>query len=541
MKRTLFFLSLLLCSIGIFAQDDMPVVWQTTLDHKIRFDGTGTEDRGFSYAASDKEVTFFENATGKVVWSKKFSELAPNLKSIDELIPFWESDLLFLFERKIGKDQIACIDMSDGKLMWTTSKYQDVSEYNVIYIPEAEGFAISLKKELVFIKAKTGEELWSTAKFSGVVGKYVYTNDNHIVAVNFKPSILGALFSGFKNQIAKIDMKNGDIVWEATYIGLAERKVLTKEFLFDLDVEDNKVILTLNGIQVYDYSTGKSLWNAAFEFAPDGVVRAPLDATVWGVYGGIAEPLRVGDDLYVLDMSNRRSQYVKKYDFKTGKLLWTSPEIKEAKAIPGMYVMGDKVVLQIGGVVETQGILRKSDGSRIYRIKMENVRPYGVQAFSANDGKLVWESERFRKGITNMIDGGKNVIVSSGKALYSLDINSGKENYEVPVSKGGVGEAVMILPYQDKIAVVGEKGISTFKMSDGDFISNGKYESSSLESEFNNIVIMKTEGADIAAFDLNTCKYKQFKARKGADTVMTLDGKFVYVYENKVITKVKTL
>jgi hypothetical protein len=221
--------------------------------------------------------------------------------------------------------------------------------------------------------------------------------------------------------------------------------------------------------------------------------------------------------------------------------LWTSPEIKEAKAIPGMYVMGDKVVLQIGGVVETQGILRKSDGSRIYRIKMENVRPYGVQAFSANDGKLVWESERFRKGITNMIDGGKNVIVSSGKALYSLDINSGKENYEVPVSKGGVGEAVMILPYQDKIAVVGEKGISTFKMSDGDFISNGKYESSSLESEFNNIVIMKTEGADIAAFDLNTCKYKQFKARKGADTVMTLDGKFVYVYENKVITKVKTL
>lgn len=540
MKRTLFFFALLLCNLGIFAQDEMPVVWQTTLDHKIYYDGTSNEERGYSYAASDKELTLFDNTTGKVLWSKKFSELAPNLKSIDELIPFWESDLLFLFERKLGKDQIACIGIKDGKVMWTTSKYQDVSEDNVFYIPEAEGFAISLKKELVFIKAKTGEEVWSTTKFSGVVGKYVYTTDNNIVAVNFKPTILGALFSGFKNQIARIDMTNGDIIWEATYIGLAERKVLTREFLFDLDVEDNKVILNLNGYQVYDYNTGKLLWNAAFEFAPDGVVRPPLDATVWGVYGGIADPLRVGDDLYVLDMSNRRSQYVKKYDFKTGKLLWSSPEIKDAKAIPGMYVMGDKVILQIGGVVETQGIIRKSDGSRITRIKLENVKPYGVQAFSAVDGKLVWESERFKKGITNMIEGENTVIVSSGKALYSLDINTGKENYEVPVSKGGVGEAVTILPYKDMIAVVGEKGISTFRISNGDLVANGKYETSSLESGIDNIVIMKTDGADIAAFDLNTCKYKQFKARKGADTVMTHDGKFVYVYENKVITKVKT-
>jgi hypothetical protein len=51
---------------------------------------------------------------------------------------------------------------------------------------------------------------------------------------------------------------------------------------------------------------------------------------------------------------------------------------------------------------------------------------------------------------------------------------------------------------------------------------------------------MTTEGDDLAAFDLNTCKYKQFNARKGAVSDLSVDGKYVYVYENKVVSKLKT-
>jgi len=51
---------------------------------------------------------------------------------------------------------------------------------------------------------------------------------------------------------------------------------------------------------------------------------------------------------------------------------------------------------------------------------------------------------------------------------------------------------------------------------------------------------MKTSGADIAAFNLDSNNYLEFKARKGATTTLTTDGKFVYVYENKTVTKVKT-
>lgn len=548
--KTKFFLMAALLTSALFtrAQDDMPVVWESKMDHKIQYNGTGTEDRGYSYAASDKEITVFENATGKVKWTKKFKDVAPKLGKIDELIPFWESNIIFLFDRKMGKDQIACIDIESGSFLWSTDKYQDVSEDNVVYIPEEQSFAISLKKELVFIKAKTGEERWSTVKFKGVVGAYVYTTDGYLITVNFVPSSLGALFTGFKNQIAKINVKNGDIVWENTYIGRAERKVISGEFLYDLYVDGDKVVLRMNGYQVYDLKTGASIWSAAFDYTPDGIASRPAGAKRFGIYGGVADPLRVGDDLYILDMSNRRSQYIKKYDVNSGKLLWTSAEIKDARAIPNMYVIGDKILLQIGGTVEAQAYIYKRtsnpDGSvtitEEWKIWFPNVKPNGVQAFSTSNGQLVWDSERFRKGITNMIEAGDRVIVSSGKALYSMDVNTGKEYYEVPVAKGGVGNAELIFPYKDMVTVIGEKGVSTFKMNNGDLVGSGKYKTSALEDRFDNIVIMKTTGADIAAFNLDSNNYLEFKARKGASTTLTTDGKFVYVYENKTVTKVKT-
>jgi outer membrane protein assembly factor BamB len=445
----------------------------------------------------------------------------------------------------LGKDQIVCINLETGKNLWTTEKFQDLDENSITYIEEEDCFAVTLKKELVYIKAQTGEELWSTEKFKGVVGAYSYSgSDQSMVMVNFVPSTLGALFTGFKNQLVKINIKNGEIIWENTYIGRADRKVITKEFLFDLNVENDKVYLNLSGLQVYDYNTGAKLWSAAFDFTPDKLVGKPTGTKLFGVYGAVAEPVVDGDDLYVLDMTSKSSQYVKKYDRNTGKLLWTSREIKDAKAIPGMRVEDGKVLLQIGGMVEVQYHREYRSGDQLISetaIKFENIKPYGIQAFNANDGTLVWESEKFKKGITNAISFEGNNIVCSGKELYSLDIATGNEKYVVPVAKGGVGLAQMILPFKENIiVVVGEKGVSTFNANTGEVINSGKYRTSSLEDRIDDILVMKTDKADIGTFDLNTCKYKDFKARTGAMTTLSRDGNFVYVYEKKTVTKLST-
>jgi outer membrane protein assembly factor BamB len=526
----------------------MPTIWETKLEHKIEHTGTGTEERGYSYAASDKEITVFNNKTGGVRWTGKFKDLTPKLSKVDELAPFWESNVLFLFDRKMGKDQIACLDLSDGRLLWSTDKYQNVTDENVVYIPELDGFAISLKERLVWILARTGEERWSTDKFKGVVGQYVITADSKLIMVNFVPSNLGALFTGFKNQIVKIDLTNGNILWENTYVGRAERKVITGEFLYELDVTDNKVFLRMNGMQVYDLNTGANIYSAAFDFTPEGLVGKPAGAKKFGVYHAVADPVIVGDDLYVLDMSSKKSQYVKKYDKNSGKLLWTSPEIKEARAIPNMYVVGDKVLLQIGGNVEAQAYIykREPDGQGGWRITEEwrvwhpNVKPNGIQAFNTKDGSLAWESERFRKGITNAVVVDDKFIVCSGKELYSMDIANGAEKYVVPVAKGGVGNADQIMVYKDMVVVIGDKGVSTFNTKTGEPVAMGKYKKADLEDHEGDRMILKTEGADIACFDLDDCTFKQFKARMGAITSMSTDGSFVYVYEKKNVTKVGT-
>ncbi len=544
MRKLMALAVLLLTVVLVKAQEDMSTVWETKLGHQIQYAGTSLEGE-HSYAASEKEMTVFDNITGKTIWNKSFNDIAPKLRKIDELIPFWASSTIFLFDRKIGKDQIACISLETGKSLWTTDKYQDLDENSITYIQEEDCFAITLKKELVYIRAQTGEELWSTEKFKGVVGQYYYSGSDHsLTMVNFVPGTLAALLTGFKNQIAKIDLKTGEIIWENTYIGRAERKVISKAFVFNLSVKEDKVFLRLNGMQVYDYKTGAKLWSAAYDFTPERVVGKPLGVKVFGVYGAVADPVIDGQDIYVLDMLSRSKQYVKKYDLNTGKLLWTSPEIKDAKAIPGLHVIDGKILLQIGGIVEKQFTRTRRSGDQIiteHIIEFENVNPCGIQAFNAADGKLAWESERFRKGITNMISFGGNTIVCSGKELYSLDIATGKEKYEVPVSKGGVGLATQIRPFKENvIVVVGEKGVSTFNAQSGDLIHSGKYRSSSLEDCVDNIMVMKTDKADIGTFDLNTCKYKDFKARTGAITTLSRDGNFVYVYEKKVVTKLST-
>lgn len=545
MKKLLTFAVLLLTIVWAKAQEDMTTVWETKLGHQILHAGTSLEGE-HSYAASDKEMSLFDNNTGKVIWEKSFSEMAPKLRKIDELIPFWASSTIFLFDRKLGKDQIACINLETGTSLWTTDKYQDVDESSITYIAEEDCFAITLKKELVYIRAQTGEELWSTEKFKGVVGQYYFNKADHtLTMVNFKPTALEALFVGFKNQITRINLKNGEILWENTYIGLAEKKVISRQPIYDLSVSDNKVFLRLNGMQVYDYKTGAKIWAAAYDFTPERVVGKPIGAKAFGVYGAVADPIIDGEDIYILDMQSRSKQYVKKYDLNTGKLLWTSPEIKDAKAIPGLSVVDGKVLLQIGGVVEKQYKKVTRSGDQIiteFVVEFDNVNPCGIQALNASDGKLVWESERFRKGITNMITFGENVVVCSGKALYSLDLATGKEKYESPVTKGGVGLATQIQPFKDDvIVVVGEKGVSTFNASNGDIINSGKYRTSTLEDRVGNILVMKTDKADIGTFDLNTCKYKDFKARTGALTTLSRDGNFVYVYEKKVVTKLNTL
>ena len=184
-----------------------------------------------SYAASDKEMTVFRNKDGTTVWTKPFKELSPNLRKIDELIPFWESEtrLPLRPQRWARPDRLHRPEDTAPHCGPRTSTRSSTDD-NVIYIKEKDAFAISTKDApLLRQGAHRRGDVEPRNAFTGAVGKYVIDGDD-MTCVNFVGPGLAALFSGFKNQIARIDLKTGNIKWEKTYVGRAERKVVTRRF-----------------------------------------------------------------------------------------------------------------------------------------------------------------------------------------------------------------------------------------------------------------------------------------------------------------------
>lgn len=538
MKRILVLMSLMVAGFYLAAQEEMKEDFVVEIEHP--FDLTMKVGDEYCYASSAKEITVFELPSGKVKWNKKYSDITKELSKVDDVISMSGSGAIFVFDRKMGKDKMACIDASTGDLLWVSAKYQDVEGVdNIYYIGELDAFAITTKVNLSLVKARTGEELWSTTKFKGVVGDAAFAPDGSLIMINMKPTFIGSLFSGFKNQIVRINVKNGDVVWDQTYRGMVEKKILTKERIVKITVEEGKVFLYMNGIQVFDLADGKPLWSAVYDMTPSDVVKnkKPAFAQAFGAYGVVAKPVVVGEYIYVLDMENKRNQFLKKISLKTGKMVWRSAEIKEARAIPGIYVVGDRVVLQVGGQVELQYITRTPDGAVTKAIEYENIKPMNVQCFNAVTGEQLWESDKMKKGLTNLFPSENNLIVCSGKALYSMDINTGKENYEVELKEDNIGLADIILDYNDKVVIIGEKGVSLRNKADAKLTNSSKFKKSNPLSYngdyiYGDRMALYTKGSDFAVYNLKTVNYKRFDARKGASAYISSDGAYLYVFES---------
>ncbi len=87
---------------------------------------------------------------------------------------------------------------------------------------------------------------------------------------------------------------------------------------------------------------------------------------------------------------------------------------------------------------------------------------------------------------------------------------------------------------KDRIAIAGDQGVSTHAQNDGKLLARGKYKAGDLYNHNDNIVLVQTDGRDIAEFDLENCTFKQFNARKGAVSSLSNDGTFVYVFKRRM-------
>ena len=545
-----YFLALFLglgSAITVVAQDDMEVVWEKKYDHAAESFGLGLEGE-YSYIADDKEISLISNESGEIKWTKPFKEIAERLKKVDAIVPLWDANAIFLFDQKMGKEQIAVADLATGNAIWASDSYKGITPQSVTYIKEYDVFLFDLKDGLHCVDAKTGKVKWENSSFIGKTASLYLTDkeEGSMTMVNIQSANWFA-FKGWKNQLMKIDMNTGKTVWENVYRGEVEKKVFTGELLlYNLSVKDGKVFLKLNGLQVFDYKSGKNLWTAAFDFTPDGGLNrgSYSDNSFKRTYGAVAQPFAEGDDIFVLDMSSKSKQYLKKYDKHTGKLIWTSADFNKTKAIPTMFMMGNVVILQIGGMLEqhikSTSTNSQTGGSSVSNsIEYNRVGPFGLKAINVATGKLVWESEKFKKGISNIVDDNGTLIVASSKVIYKIDPKSGEVKYEKALKGDGIGNANVLFPLDSQVLIVGDKGVSKHNVESGKLEGSVKWKKAGLFSIKNGYVILITAKKDVAAINVETLKVNVHDAKKDTGAKISVNGDYLYLFRKKTIVKLK--
>ncbi len=472
-------------------------VWESEFDNKatrlavVNSNGeliVGTDDNSSSVLDKD----------GKPIWNGDYKKITTNSTNKSELqyTIFTENGgYLFLFDqRKLGTDRVACIDIKSGKELWNSEAYQDLipkgtkaeegldqGELETVkYIFELDAFLISQRASVILVKAKNGEKIWETNRFKGGVGKYIYdAKRNEIIMVNFKPTALGALFTGFKNQLVKINATNGDVVWDATFRGTVEKELVTRRAIIDLWIKGDKLFMYLDGIQAYNINNGQKLWEAIYENDMQGSNGGMFSGGKRSkIYRTLAQPLFTDDAVYIVILGTRdRTKYVEKHDLESGKLLWASEKITGALCMPNIYKTGDKIMVQVGGKVQVQEYRLETTSYGMGSTVKEWV-PYIFWDYKAQKnsllslddatGKTAWRSEKFDKRITDLIiDSDKTVFVGDGDEFYGYDIASGKQLFDVKHNDAKVGKATDVIDFGDKVVVLSEKGLASYHKKDG--------------------------------------------------------------------------
>ncbi|MES2731932.1 MAG: PQQ-binding-like beta-propeller repeat protein [Bacteroidota bacterium] len=453
--------------------DGFTTVWESEFENKANVLSVVNNEGEMILGTSDNQATMLD-ATGKTMWNGKYKALSTNgVSDADFQFSVWGANALFVFDKKMGKDKVTVLNMKTGKEMWNTDAYADLSDDNVEYISEMDAFLFSLKNSLVMVKAKTGEKVWETSKFKGAIGSYLFLKDkNELIMVNFKPTALGALFTGFKNQFVRINAANGEVKWDATFAGMVEKEIITRKPLVKLSKVDDKVFLQLNGLQVFDYNSGQKLWAAVYETDEAGRKGFGSGTMASAIYGAIADPLVDNNSVYlVLGGDKAKIKFIEKHDLLTGKLLWISEKIKDATAMPHIYLSNGRVVAQVGGYVNLQKKTKdkQPDGSIVIHYTSEWVfqGKFGILALDDNDGKASWRSEKFDKRITDLVFDGASVFAAGGDEFYSYDIKSGKQNYSINHSDAKVGKSMWAFDLGEDVAIVCDRGIAAYNKATG--------------------------------------------------------------------------
>jgi hypothetical protein len=165
---------------------------------------------------------------------------------------------------------------------------------------------------------------------------------------------------------------------------------------------------------------------------------------------------------------NKVKNIVTCYDASTGAKIWDSEKFPDAQKIPGLFVSDGLIIMGHGGDELKCASITQSSGPTVNRYEYNNKDKYGIIAYDAVTGKIVWSNESIEKKAKDKFDfiagleliNGKLFCVTD-KNFLILDPKTGDVLNSVPVAKEKLGDAWKMYYFEDekKLIVNCDKGI----------------------------------------------------------------------------------
>ena len=524
-----------------FGQQKMPLIWESRIEHDIIYTGTGSEERGISFVASQEEITVLNNGSGNIIWNKKISGLISGLTEIDDLICYWEADALILIAHNNKTYQLVCIDILKGALLWQLDGLKKITESNLVYLRDVNAFAYSQPDGLILIERYSGTGIMHLKDFQGIIGTYYYDPDyGAIVFVNMEPDGFNAQSKDFKNQIIKINWPDGEVLWENTFKGKASLELMTKEPVFELHFSKGKVVLWLDGIYVYDYKNGTKEWSSSYSCSTYKMCKKPNGVKKFGIYNHVSSAIVNDKNIYAFSNNSEGNTTLINYDLESGNEKWLAP-LDESRALPYLEVLQDEIIIQRGGAIETQAyFVEKSGDYFVYKWKRDHplIKPAGITAISTSNGSKVWEYNADDDYLTNVVPCGNYLFVGTRDEILSIDKSNGNINLLIDNRAANIGEIRFVYKHNENIIIaIGEKGISAYNSNSGYQLYASGYKDLNFDECIGGFVIMRSLKDEMAVFDMESGHYKYYKLKSGGISTLSKNGKYLYVYGKKSVQK----
>jgi outer membrane protein assembly factor BamB len=429
---------------------------------------------------------FIDGTTGKLLWtSDKYVSDFGKYELSDGFSNYF--DYVTNGVLLPTKESVDLVDVNSGKIIWSkpftlAGKAKEFDCFIMNYYDLVE--IVTSKESVSYLTITDGKEVDDIDPFFNK--KKYLSSRQHSQVIDIKDKnmyilMLGetnrgfSLFTGIdipkrKMNFRAYDATTDKLLWSKNYvITYAMDWVNNVTQFIDMFYEEGKLFVEHNpnykantGLTVINPDNGELMWEGFYTASE--IKTVGLNKNVLTPFPA-PDPVTVNGKTYVV---NKVKNFVSCYDANNGSKIWDSEKFPDAQKIPTFIVTDGLLIMGHGGDAKKCASIIQSKGPTINRYEYNSKDKYGIIAYDAATGKVVWSDETIKKLAKDkfsfiagmcLVDG--KLFCSTDRNFFILDPKTGGVLNSIPVGKEKMGDAWKMLYFakEQKIILNCKNGI----------------------------------------------------------------------------------